>query len=132
MRRPLAAAILAVSAVLVGAACAKRVAVPVPEAEDYVFPEPSAGELPAGDAKALRVAWADVLADVEDRPELWRRYGRQARRTWSSRFSRAANVQRLLEVYRFAVDHPLGQLGSGSGIPGRPERSSCQERPVRQ
>ena len=69
MKPTLAAAILAAAAVLTAAACAKRVAVPVPAAEDYVFPAPAAGELPAADAKALRAAWTDVLAGDAARAE---------------------------------------------------------------
>jgi tetratricopeptide (TPR) repeat protein len=59
--RPLAAAVLAGAAIL-AASCAKRVPAPIPTAEDYVFPAPAAGEMPAGDAKSLRAAWTDVLA----------------------------------------------------------------------
>lgn len=77
MKRPLAVAILAAAAVLAAAACAKRVAVPIPEAEDYVFPAPAKGELAPADAKALRAAWTDVLAG--DAASAERRLGRLRR-----------------------------------------------------
>jgi tetratricopeptide (TPR) repeat protein len=41
--------------------CAKRVAVPVPEGEEYVFPAGGPGEVSADDMKTLRAAWSDVL-----------------------------------------------------------------------
>jgi tetratricopeptide (TPR) repeat protein len=44
------------------AACAKRVVPPLPEGEDYVFPVPAPGELPAAEAAALQTAWREVLA----------------------------------------------------------------------
>jgi tetratricopeptide (TPR) repeat protein len=52
----------ALALLLAAAACAKRPVVPIPEAEDYVFPAPAAGELSADEARALRSAWNDVLA----------------------------------------------------------------------
>ena len=55
-----AACALAAIALLTGA-CAKRVAPPVPEGEDYVFPAIAPGEVTAAESKALREAWKDVL-----------------------------------------------------------------------
>jgi tetratricopeptide (TPR) repeat protein len=46
---------------LLASACAKRVAPPVPEGEDYVFPAAGPGEVTAAESKALREAWRDVL-----------------------------------------------------------------------
>jgi glycosyltransferase involved in cell wall biosynthesis len=49
----------------------------------------------------------DVLADVDDHPRRWDEYGRQARRTYRNRFSPDVGISRLLEIYRFAIQHPL-------------------------
>jgi glycosyltransferase involved in cell wall biosynthesis len=54
-------------------------------------------------------ALADLLADVDDEPERWAAYGRQARETYLSRFTVAASTARLLEIYRYAVAHPVGR-----------------------
>jgi Flp pilus assembly protein TadD len=43
-------------------ACAKRVAPPVPEGEEYAFPAPQPGELPAQDVATLQTAWREVRA----------------------------------------------------------------------
>ena len=48
------------TALLMGA-CAKRIRLPVPEAEDYLFPTPAAGELSRDEADVLQRAWADVM-----------------------------------------------------------------------
>jgi tetratricopeptide (TPR) repeat protein len=56
------AAACALAAVcLLALACAKRVAPPVPEGEDYVFPAVAPGEVTTAESKALREAWRDVL-----------------------------------------------------------------------
>jgi len=49
----------------------------------------------------------DVLADVEDHPRRWDEYGQQGRQTYRNRFSPDVGIARLLEIYRFAVKHPL-------------------------
>jgi tetratricopeptide (TPR) repeat protein len=49
-------------AALLTGACAKRIRPAIPEAEDYLFPAPLAGELSGNEAAALRRAWGDVLA----------------------------------------------------------------------
>ncbi len=59
MRR--AAVVALVGALLVGA-CAKRVAPPPPEGEDYAFPVLGLDEVSAEEAKELRAAWRDVLS----------------------------------------------------------------------
>ncbi len=56
-------------------------------------------------------ALVDILADVEDNPERWDGYGQQARQTYQSRFTPEAGVDRLLEIYRFAMEHPIGTTG---------------------
>jgi tetratricopeptide (TPR) repeat protein len=57
---------LAVLALLAGAlalgACAKRIAPPLPQGEEYVYPAPRAGELPQADKATLQLAWREVQA----------------------------------------------------------------------
>ena len=69
---------------------------------------------PATDLDAL----VDILADIDDNPERWDGYGRQARRTYRSRFSTQASVDRLLDIYRFAVENPV----EGASRSGHTER----------
>ena len=52
-------------------------------------------------------ALVDILADIDDNPQRWDEYGQQARQTYRSRFSPDAGIDRLLEIYRFAVEHPI-------------------------
>jgi glycosyltransferase involved in cell wall biosynthesis len=66
----------------------------------------------------------EVLTDIEDNPRRWDRFGRQARQTYLSRFSADAGIDRLLEIYRFAVEHPLEESGRPEDIPGPYGRSS--------
>jgi glycosyltransferase involved in cell wall biosynthesis len=49
----------------------------------------------------------DVLADVDDVPARWARYGKQAQQTYWNRFTVEASVVRLLEVYNFALTNPV-------------------------
>jgi glycosyltransferase involved in cell wall biosynthesis len=62
---------------------------------------------PPTDVEAL----VDILSDVDDLPQRWDGYGQQGRRTYRSRFGQDANVARLLEIYRFAVEHPIVWTG---------------------
>ena len=48
-------------------------------------------------------ALADALLDVRDHHERSEAIGRPARRTYERRFGPEANVERLIEIYRFAV-----------------------------
>lgn len=59
MRREAAVLALAAAALALPA-CAKRVAPPLPEGEEYVYPAPRPGELEASDAAALQLAWREV------------------------------------------------------------------------
>jgi glycosyltransferase involved in cell wall biosynthesis len=61
-------------------------------------------------------ALVDILANVDDNPQRWDEYGRQGRQTYRNRFSQAVSVDRLLEIYRFAVEHPIERSGR-SGHP---------------
>jgi len=64
-------------------------------------------------------ALVDILADVDDNPERWDGYGRQARNTYRSRFNAEAGVDRLLEIYRFAVENPIEPSGRWGRLAGR-------------
>ena len=64
----------------------------------------------------------DVLADVDDNPQRWLELGRRARQTYLHRFTPDVGVDRLLEIYRFAVEHPIDQ----SEVADRMRRSSSQ------
>ena len=56
-----------------------------------------------GDPAALALA----VADVERNPEQYEVYGDQARKTYEQRFDPQRNVEELLEIYRFAITHPV-------------------------
>jgi Flp pilus assembly protein TadD len=72
----------AVLALLAGAlalpACAKRIAPPLPEGEEYVYPAPQAGELPQAEAAALPLAWREV--QTGDTAAAVKRYDKLLRR----------------------------------------------------
>ena len=67
-------------------------------------------------------ALVDILADIDNHPERWDEYARQARHTYASRFSPDASIDRLLEIYRFAIEHPIEESDHSDGF-GRKERS---------
>jgi hypothetical protein len=56
-----------------------------------------------GDPAALALA----IADVERNPEQYEAYGDQARKTYEQRFDPQRSVEELLEIYRFAIAHPV-------------------------
>jgi glycosyltransferase involved in cell wall biosynthesis len=60
-----------------------------------------------GDPAALALA----IADVESNPEQYEVYGEQARKTYEQRFDPERSVEELLEIYRFAITHPVGSNG---------------------
>jgi glycosyltransferase involved in cell wall biosynthesis len=57
-----------------------------------------------GDPAALALA----VADVERNPEQYEAYGEQARKTYEHRFDPRRSVEELLDIYRFAITHPVG------------------------
>ena len=61
------------------------------------------GLFEAGSAEAV----ADLLVDVDQHPEVWRERGISARDSYCRRFRRDAVIDRLLEIYRFAVENPV-------------------------
>lgn len=56
-----------------------------------------------GDPAALGRA----IAAVEQDPARYERYGIQARKTYEERFDPRRSLADLLEIYRFAIAHPV-------------------------
>jgi glycosyltransferase involved in cell wall biosynthesis len=56
-----------------------------------------------GDPAALALA----IADVDANPERYEALGGQARKTYEERFDPQRSVEELLEIYRFAITHPV-------------------------
>jgi glycosyltransferase involved in cell wall biosynthesis len=56
-----------------------------------------------GDPAALGLA----IADVERDPEQYEGYGDQARKTYEQRFDPQRSVAELVEIYRYAITHPV-------------------------
>jgi len=80
-RLPAAACVLAAGllpAALGLSGCAKRVAPPVPQGEDYLFAAPAPGEVSSHEAAELRSAWSEVIAG--DTASAARRYENLLRR----------------------------------------------------
>jgi glycosyltransferase involved in cell wall biosynthesis len=71
----------------------------------------------AGDATDL----VRCLAAVDARPDEFRERGRRGTATYAARFSTAASVRRLEDVYRFAVANPAyaGHTGAAPGSEAR-------------
>lgn len=57
----------------------------------------------AGNPESL----ATSLADVDDHPQDWDARGRRAAKAHEDRFGPRAGMERLLEIYRFAIDNPV-------------------------
>jgi glycosyltransferase involved in cell wall biosynthesis len=53
-------------------------------------------------------ALASVLTDVEEHPGRFDFYGKQARKTYEQRFDPDCSIEQLLEIYRYAISHPIG------------------------
>jgi glycosyltransferase involved in cell wall biosynthesis len=58
-----------------------------------------------GDPTALALA----VADVDAHPGRYQAYGDQGRKTYEERFDPERSLEQLLEIYRFAIEHPLRQ-----------------------
>jgi glycosyltransferase involved in cell wall biosynthesis len=56
-----------------------------------------------GDPEALGLA----IADVEAQPERYEIYGAQARETYEKQFDPDRTMEQLLEIYRYAITHPI-------------------------
>ncbi|MGZ4561023.1 MAG: glycosyltransferase family 4 protein [Mycobacteriaceae bacterium] len=57
---------------------------------------------------------ADVLMEVDSHPSLYHRLGIAGRTTYQRRFTADAGMDRLLDVYRFALENPVGAAGAGA------------------
>jgi glycosyltransferase involved in cell wall biosynthesis len=77
---------------------------------------------PPTDVEAL----VDILGDIDDNPRRWDGYGQQGRQTYRSRFSPDAGVARLLEVYRFALQHPIERSVQPHELVGDPVKSQFE------
>jgi len=58
-----------------------------------------------GDPRALAAA----IADVEARPDTYAAYGEAARDSYQKRFDPEDNLSQLLDIYRFAIGHRVGE-----------------------
>ena len=87
---------------------------------ELVSPGTDGALFPPTDLDAL----VDILVDIEDNPRRWDEYGRKGRQTYRSRFNPEVNVDRLLEIYRFAVEHPIDRSGGSGLIADQPRRAS--------
>jgi len=56
-----------------------------------------------GDPEALALA----IADVEAHPDQYETYGAQARETYEKQFDPERTMDQLLEIYRYAIEHPI-------------------------
>jgi glycosyltransferase involved in cell wall biosynthesis len=56
-----------------------------------------------GDPEAL----GEAIADVDAHPERYEALGAQARETYEKQFDPDHNMEELLEIYRFAITHPI-------------------------
>ena len=45
----------------------------------------------------------DLIGSVDDDPDRWRQYGTHGRATYASRFTREISLDRLVQIYRYAV-----------------------------
>ncbi len=57
----------------------------------------------AGDPAALAAAFAEAAAN----PAQFRHYGELARKSYEQRFDPEQNLAKLLDIYRFAIKHPV-------------------------
>jgi glycosyltransferase involved in cell wall biosynthesis len=90
---------VAVEAMAVGTAAVASAHGAFPE---LVTPGSDGALFPPTDVNAL----VEILTDIADNPGRWDSYGQQARHTYASRFTPDAGIDRLLEIYRFAVENP--------------------------
>jgi glycosyltransferase involved in cell wall biosynthesis len=86
---------------------------------ELITPGANGALFPPTDVDAL----VNVLLDIDDNPHLWEGYGQQARQTYRTRFSLDAGIARLLEIYRFAVEHPIERSGRSQHTARRSGRS---------
>jgi len=73
--------------------------------------------VPPSDPRAL----ARAFCQIDDHPDRWAAFGRAGRETYRRRFTPEAVMDRLVNIYRFAVDHPV--TAPASPDRGDPDRS---------
>lgn len=64
----------------------------------------------------------ELICSVDDDPDRWHRYGIQGQETYRANFTREASLDRLLRIYRFAIEHPI-RHGATSQPPIAPSSS---------
>jgi glycosyltransferase involved in cell wall biosynthesis len=52
---------------------------------------------------------ASTLESADKNPRTFDEFGVQARKTYEQRFNPADSMQRLLEIYRYAIEHPVNK-----------------------
>lgn len=67
---------------------------------------------PPGDAAAL----AKAFHDLETAPDRYERYGYNARTAYETRFDPHTNLDRLLAIYEFAIEHPVWDATGATGL----------------
>ena len=82
---------------------------------ELVSPGIDGALFPPTDVDAL----VDILVDIDDNPKRWDEYGRHARLTHQRRFGSDASIDRLLEIYQFAVEHPIVSPGRSARPAGQ-------------
>ena len=70
---------------------------------ELITPEVDGVLFKPGDPAAL----GSAIADVAVHPELYESYGKQARETYTIRFDPDRSIEQLLEIYRYAIAHPI-------------------------
>ena len=70
---------------------------------ELITPEVDGVLFQPGDPAAL----AQAVADAQAHPEQFWNYGEKARKTYEQRFDPQHSAERLLEIYRFAIAHPV-------------------------
>jgi glycosyltransferase involved in cell wall biosynthesis len=89
---------------------------------ELVTPGSDGALFPPTDVSAL----VDILANIDNDPKRWDEYGQQGRQTYRSRFTPDAGIDRLLEIYRFAVDHPIQRSSRSRQIASSSNRSASR------
>lgn len=52
-------------------------------------------------------ALADAICDADAHPDQYEAYGEQARKTYEQQFDPQRSLEHLLDIYRFAIGHPV-------------------------
>jgi glycosyltransferase involved in cell wall biosynthesis len=74
-------------------------------------------------------ALLEILADIDDHPHRWDEYGANALQTYQRGFTPEVGVARLLEIYRFAAEHPVRAVQDPTPPAGRPRAASSDVQP---